>query len=246
MFTALSLLMFFQSCTAQKLSQTIENALGEKVYARFSGNVFLKPTNAGSYLLLVNTTQSTDSYDKALVVFSETGQSKPGIDEQATYEFFIPDNKRFIVVYNQETDKIFIAGLTDEAARQSVERFKSNAGIHSALTNQDVLGYGLSYMSGTIWNMAKIKESRYKSPFNTLDYANMTDPQAAATLVPPDEENGSSVSCAQGTCSSGGAGSSSCSITEAPLGQTCTVTCNTGYYACCVSSTVRCYCCKIQ
>lgn len=246
LFILLSGFFIFQSCVAQKLSQSIENAIGERLYARFSGNVFVKQTSSNSFLLLVNTNKSADSYDKALIVFSEETQTMPSVDEQATYEFFIPDNKRYIVIYNQRNDRIFIAGLTDQAAKQAIERFKSNAAMKSALMNQDVLGYGLSYLSNTIWNIAKIKESKYKSPFYTLDYANMTNTQAAAALPPPDEENGGGVSCAQGTCTSGGAGSSSCSITEAPFGQSCTVTCNSGYYACCVSSTVRCYCCKIQ
>ncbi|RYF89045.1 MAG: hypothetical protein EOO03_06960 [Chitinophagaceae bacterium] len=237
-------LTLFQSCIAQKLSQSIENAMGEKLYAKFSGRCFVKTPSSNSFLLLVNTNNSSDSYDKAIIVFSEGNQTKPSIDEQGIYEFFIPQHKRYIIVYNQKNDKIFIAGLTDQAAKESIDRFKSNATIKSALTNQDVLGYGLSYMSNTIWNMAKIKESQYKSPFNTLDYANMTNPQAATALPPPDEENLGDVSCAQGTCTSGGAGSSSCAIAEAPFGQECSVTCNAGYYACCVSSSVRCYCCK--
>lgn len=45
-----------------------------------------------------------------------------------------------------------------------------------------------------------------------------------------------------GGCTSGGIGSSSCSLTCG--GQTCSVTCNTGYYACCVCTTSgpRCKC----
>lgn len=236
----------FQSCIAQKLSQSIaiENAMGERLYAKFSGRCFVKTTGQNSYLLLVNTNNSSDSYDKAIIVFSEGNQTKPAIDEQDIYEFFIPNHKRYIIVNNPKNNKIFIAGLTDQAAKESIDRFKSNEIVKSALTNQDVLGYGLSYMSNTIWNMAKIKESKYKSPFNTLDYANMTNRQAATALPPAEEENLGDISCAQGACTSGGAGSSSCAITEAPLGQECSVTCNSGYYACCVSSSVRCYCCK--
>jgi hypothetical protein len=238
--------LFFQSCSAQSLSKKIENAFSEKLFSKFSGKCFLKETTPNSFLLLINSRNSIDSYDKAFVVVSESNQTKPTIDEQSTYEFFIPLNKRFVIIYNQKTDKIFVAGLSDQAASDAIERFKSNENIKSALLNQDVLGYGLSYLNNTIWNISKIKESKYKTPYYTLDYANMTNKNAALALAPPDDDTGGGVSCAQGTCTSGGAGSSSCSITESPLNQECSVTCNSGYYACCVSSTVRCYCCKIQ
>lgn len=238
-------MILFQSCSSQKLSKSIEGAIGEKLYAKFTGRVFVKESSDNSSLLLINTNKSSENYDKAIVVFSDVKQSLPPIDETATYEFFIPENRRYIVIYNQKTEKISLAALTDKAAKELVDHFKSSPGIKDVLT-KDILGYGLSYMSNTLWSSERIKESRYQSPFNTLDYANMTNPAASAALVPPDEENTGSVSCAQGVCSSGGAGSGSCSITEAPLNQSCTVTCNSGYYACCVSSTVRCYCCKVQ
>lgn len=236
-------LIISNSVIGQQLSQAIQSAIGEQLYMRFTGTCYAKPTGANSYLLLVNTTGQGDNFDKALIVFSEGNQVKPMVDEQATYEFFIPENRRYVVIYNQKNNKIFVAGLTDQNAKDRIGRFKGNAAIKSALTNQDALGHGLSYMSGS-WSKAKVKESKYKMPFNTLQYSNNLDP-AAASMLPPDD-GGGGVSCAQGACTSGGAGSSSCSITESPLNQTCEVTCNSGYYACCVSSTVRCYCCRIQ
>lgn len=237
-----SCLIISNSVISQQLSQDIQSAIGEKLYMRFAGSCYTKVTGANSYLLLINTMGSGENFDKAVIVFSEENQVKPAVDEQATYEFFIPENRRYIVIYNQKSNKIFIAGLSDQNARERINRFKGNAAIKSALANQDAIGHGLSYMSGS-WSKSKVKASKYKMPFNTLQYSNNLDP-AAASVLPPDDGGG--VSCATGTCTSGGAGSSSCSITEAPLNQTCEVTCNSGYYACCVSSTVRCYCCKIQ
>lgn len=238
-------ILILQSCVAQKQPLYIENAIGEKIYTKFSGTCLWRRTDDKSYLLLVNTTKSTDSYDRAIIVFSDHSVGKPEINEEATYEFFIPENKRFIVVHNQNTNKVFILGLSDQSAKQKIEKFKSNASMRSALTNKDYLGYGLSYMTG-LWNRQKIKESKYKLPFNTLDYANTLNPEAAASLGEPEDELGGAGLCDIGQCSSGGAGSSSCSVMEIGGMTSCTVTCNTGYYACCNSSTTGCYCCRIQ
>lgn len=237
-------LTIFKSCISQKNPQDIENALGERIFTKFSGTAYIKPTSTNSFLILVNTKKSSDSYDKAIVVFVENKPIINEIDEESIYHFFIPENKRYIAIFNQSRNRIFLAGLTDQIAQNAILKFKANPSIKSSLTNRDIFGYGLAFLSG-VWNIGKVKSSEYKQPYNTLDYANMTNEQAALLLPPVEDEETGGVSCAQGTCTSGGAGSSSCSITEAPLEQSCTVTCNTGYYACCVSSTVRCYCCKI-
>jgi hypothetical protein len=44
--------------------------------------------------------------------------------------------------------------------------------------------------------------------------------------------------CGGGDCTSGGDGSTQCSVTG------CSVTCSAGYYACCNSNTVNCKCCQ--
>jgi|SRR5690606_8372471 len=235
----------FHSCLGQKLTQSIENALGEKLYARFSGSTYVKETGENSFLFLVNTNNSQDCYDKAIVIFSEKSLEKPDFKENETFEFFIPESRRFAVIYNYKEEEIFVAGLDDQSVRQFIQKFKSIENKETALNNNHVLGYGMSFLSNSLWNISRIKESKYKSPFYSLDYADMINTDARESLPPPGDDDGGGVSCAPGVCTSGGAGSSECSITEAPFGQECSVTCITGYYACCVSSTVRCYCCKI-
>lgn len=235
----------FQSCIAQNFSQSIENAIGGKLYAKFSGKAFVKSGNEDSYLLMINSNNSSDTYDKAIILFSENKIEKPIINSEENLEFFIPDNRRYIIIYNKSLNKIISVGLSDQNAKDAVDKFKANFKEKSLLANNNISGYGLSYLTG-FWNINKIKESKYNLPFNTLDYSNIANPNAAKNLPTPENEKFVAPGlCDIGQCTSGGAGSSSCSISEGfPVEQSCTVTCNTGYYACCRSSDIRCYCCK--
>jgi len=52
------------------------------------------------------------------------------------------------------------------------------------------------------------------------------------------------VDCETMTCDSGGEGSISCSVTIPFIGGGCSVTCQTGYYACCDQGEVTCLCCQ--
>lgn len=241
---AISILLIFQSCTKQTTREAVEKAINEKMYASFSGKVNIKETFENSYLILINTTNSTDSYDKAIVVTSETPLIKPNISASDTYTFFIPENKRYIVIYNHNTTKISIIGLNDNLALQSISKFKSNSDILPSIENSETLGYGLSYLRG-LWNMRKTEDSKYKNPFNILGCADMLKPDAPNNLPPIEDEENAKL-CELGTCTSGGAGSTSCSISEPAPAMGCTVSCSAGYYACCRSSDVRCFCCKIN
>jgi hypothetical protein len=231
------------SCVAQNLSKSIENSLGEKVYLKISGKLYLKQSSENTILILCRSNGISPQYfDKAFVVLSETAIPKISINETDDYEIQIPESKKYCVIYNITKNKIHFIGTSDKA--DDIRQIKQNSSISKSVTNSDYLGFGFSYLNA-MWTASDIKASQYKIPFNTLDFANSQNTQLRAALPPVEDEPGG-VSCAIGTCTSGGAGSSSCSITEAPFGQSCTVTCNSGYYACCVSSTVRCYCCRIQ
>jgi len=167
--------------------------------------------------------------------------TKPAFSETDVVEIKIPESKKYMAIYNLTTNRLYFAGTSD--ARPDIEQVKSGSGLSPIVANADYLGYGFSYINAG-WDAARIRESHYTTPFYTLDYANTYD-QALRLALPPveDEGEGGGGLCAQGKCTSGGNGSSSCSITEI-MGIACTVTCNTGFYACCNSATTRCYCCK--
>lgn len=236
----------FISGWSQDLSKSIVQAMNEPLYAQFTGTCFLKPTTDQSLLLLFNTKGSSDSYDRNLVLFSESAITAPVINEKATYEVLIPQSRRYLVLYEHGAERLTILGLSDEDASQKIKRFKENSSLTSRIQPGSRLGYGMSYMVG-LWNKARVQESEYRQPFNTLDYSNSAKPELAGKLLPVAMEGVTANLCAEGKCQSGGAGSNSCSITESfPIEQQCTVNCNSGYYSCCNTTVMRCYCCRIQ
>ena len=226
------------SCIAQNLSKAIENSFGEKLYSKMNAKLFVKDVGTNYQLILIRTNGFVnDSYDRAIIIFSESALSKLPLNSNDDYEIQIPDSKKYLVIYNTTKNQISFVGTSD--MQNKIKIIKSNSNLTNAISNIDCLGYGMSYLTGS-WNAQKIVENHYKIPFNSLDFSRNINPVSPQMLI---EDPG--VSCKEGTCTSGGAGSNSCSITEGEV-MSCSVTCNTGYYACCVSSTTRCYCCKVQ
>ena len=218
------------SCTAQNLSKAIENSFGERLYVKFECKLYVKQATEKSVLIVCKTKGvEVDYFDKAFVIFSETGISTLSLNPDDNYEIQIPDNKKFAIIYNISKNKIHFIGTSDKA--NDIAVLKKSASISQAITNEDCLGYGMSYMINK-WDAIKIKQSSYKNPFNVLDYSNMNNPDLAKSFADPNLVDDGGVSCKEGACTSGGAGSSSCSINGWP-GTSCSVTCNTGLCACC-------------
>lgn len=62
--------MTISSCVVQNLSKSIENSLGEKVYLKISGKLYLKQTSENTILILCRSTNTSEKYfDKAFIVF---------------------------------------------------------------------------------------------------------------------------------------------------------------------------------
>jgi hypothetical protein len=232
-------MVLMRSCTGQDVGRAIEDVIDEKLYVKFTGQLYVKETKENSLLIFCKTDPSAGHYDKAFAIFSERPIPKMWFSEQDVFEVQIPDSRRFAIVYNKTRDQLHFIGLTDVSAR--ISSIKAKKEVARSVTNQDYLGYGLSFLSG-VWDVGKVKGSSYKYAFTTLDYA---DVKNAGRVIPPEDEGGYKF-CKRGACTSGGAGSTSCSISEdiGPVNQSCTSSCGAGYYACCDSSVTRCYCCK--
>ena len=227
------------SCNAQNLSKAIENRMGGKLFLNTSGNIYVKESNEKTLLLLFRSNGIEESsFDKSFIIFSENSIPKISFDQSDDFEIKIPGSKKYAAIYNVTKNKIYFIGTSD--SKNEINTLKNNPELKSAVTNSDYLGYGFSYMTAT-WSVDRIKESKYTTPFYSLDYANTQNTQLRIAL-PPDDDGGGAL-CDQGQCTSGGNGSSSCSIGEVP-NISCSVTCNSGFYACCNSSSTRCYCCK--
>jgi hypothetical protein len=150
--------------------------------------------------------------------------------------FWYSQSKRQIVTYSFKSNKILILALNDSAGVAFVNKFK-NAKINNVPVEY-ALGYGLSvvhkqYPVSDFLQRDLSGNLSYKTPkyISNIDLAALT----------PDEVDpgGGGMSC-----TSGGTGSSQCSVGNGDLsgGNSCSVTCNTGYYACCNDDQVICKC----
>lgn len=211
-----------------------------------SGRAISKVTHTNSNLLLLGNERSLNQQSQlttALVLNNELPLDPLVIEEGNKLEIGLLLNGKIILVADQSQSVVHVLATRDATGdvQQVLEKLKAS----NYKIGKINFGYGLSFMRGK-WSLSSVKQSGYRNPFNILMASDLTRKQGtgvvANSLI---DDDGNSNLCALGSCTSGGAGSTSCSISETTGGE-CTVTCSSGYYACCNSPTVRCYCCKIS
>lgn len=222
------------------LSEAVRNEFDNSFYAEFKGKAFSKMTNSKSLLVLLNTS-GEDAYDKSFVLASRTSAKFEELTTEGLY-IFIASSQKTVIFVDDAAEKITVIGLDNEESQEILNRLQKNESTAPFLSENRFLGYGLSYLQGS-WSVEKIAETDYKSPFNVLSAGDLT----GKMMYVAEEETSDNI-CSIGKCTSGGAGSNACDINDSlgPIKQTCSVKCNEGYYACCDSKTVRCYCCRIN
>jgi hypothetical protein len=223
------------------LSEAIKIEFENSFYASFSGNTFSKMTNEQALVLLVNANAVDGEYNRAFVLTTESPAQFEEIGNRQMDVFIIAHQKTALLVDN-ESETITIVGLDNEDSWNVISRLEKNQVTAGHISQNKLLAFGMSYLEGA-WVAEKFDGCTYKSPFNFLSVG---DRMGVIKFIGEEESDGGNL-CAKGKCTSGGAGSSSCDITDdlGPIGQKCHVVCNSGYYSCCNSKTVRCYCCKI-
>lgn len=225
---------YLNSLFAQnELATTIGNIFSNSFYLTFSGNLKTKMTNDKSLVIVVNSSGIDGQFDKAFVLTAESSASFNDFTSTNS-NVFISSDQKSVIILNNDDQTIKVIGLDNSGTQSIKSSLQNNSTTSSHLSSKGFLSYGLSYLQGR-WSNDSLSVSNYLNPFNYLASADMT----GHMMVVIGDEGGND--CTK--CTSGGTGSSSCSITEWP-GVGCSVTCNTGYYACCNSSTTKCYCCK--
>jgi hypothetical protein len=132
------------------------------------------------------------------------------------------DRRYFTLKYG---DEVWIVGLDEDDVRNSTNTLN----FEKLRRTELIKGcYGISYQWGS-FDIEKLKDTSGFSAFENLIRANL---------------NISSTSNRSEKCTSGGIGSSGCSIDEAFGLGGCSVSCSTGYHSCCQSNTVTCSCVK--
>jgi hypothetical protein len=223
----ISILTFSQDFDATS-REVIKNFDG-KFYKTLKGHMYLRSTVGGEIMLLISSTTDDKLIDNAIILQFED-KELPKLENQdlGNSEVFIFSDQRSLVLHTG-SDNILLLGLDEELSQEKSKSIQSNENLNFKL-KESYLSFGISVMQND-WSYEKIINSSDKSAYNQLTAARHSG--AIELMYATDD------------CTSGGVGSSECSITEgAIVSNSCSVKCNAGYYACCSSSTTSCKCKK--
>jgi hypothetical protein len=222
----------------EELSVEVAAALGNKFYDEFTGHAVAKQTNERALVITIGT-RNNNIHDKAFVVTAEEAAKFDNFEIDAC-KVYIAASQRTVVLVDEKGGTLYCIGLDTEESRKVLESLKASEKLAGTVP-VTFLGYGISYLTGG-FDLRRMRESKDLDPFN---YLGSGDLGGKMGRDPGTEVNGGQNNCALSNCTSGGAGADDCSISEGALiPQDCSVKCKSGYFACCNSKVVRCYCCK--
>lgn len=228
--------IFFGGCGKNveyaNTDKDLRSTLQQDLQKEFAGRTFVKVTS-NNEVLIAQSTGNNDTIDRIFMLTVDTKRTiglKDG-DLGLSSVFFYKD-QRAIAVHSNKTNEIYFLGLDEQASQNKVNSLAHNKNLNG-LIRENLLGYGLSMIKG-IWDK------------NTLN--NLTKKYAASLIVLSDLQKKYSptqkIAAANDDipirCFSGGTGSTGCTFTSPIVGSSCSVTCATGYFACCNAVTCNC------
>ncbi|RYY83616.1 MAG: hypothetical protein EOO15_21055 [Chitinophagaceae bacterium] len=244
-FFMLALVVFLNANAQSKITDAVRSLYSNQFYESLSGAVQVHQTKVNTAVLTLSTT-SSNLYDRAFVLTSDKAQPFPELSSKQA-SIFIHKDQRIVFLIDNQLEKVFVFGLDEAETQKEIERLRNNEIIGKSLASDVFLAYGLSYLTGG-WKGDALAKSTYQDPFNYLAAADVTGRNGISKEAEDFAKNAPLAEniCSKGSCTSGGAGSSDCEITEEYMGinQTCKVHCKDGYYSCCSAKSTRCYCCK--
>lgn len=219
-FLALSILVF--SCETQEPASVVDlKSIAHEVNAvHTDANSNLIVSSNNEILVMSKSRSELGHYDRAFVF---QHREKPDLTDMVLKEFALFESAMLV---NAGNTLLFIAVDNDDN-HSLLNQIRAR---EQATKVVPIWAYGLSTHKGS-W-ATSIRADDVSAHNALIEYSkNRTE----RGKVPPvgGEPN----------CTSGGTGSSSCSITEL-FGMSCSVTCDDGYYACCDSKTTTCKCVK--
>lgn len=184
----------------------------------FTGTMSYSTGKNGDLALIINVKDhknSSGSSRRAIVLQRESGQITSDLKiKEGKAEFVsIPGA---LLINSLEGGTRFLLTVDSEEAKTFVSKLPESYKSYSVLK-----GYGLSYRFGSI-------------PESVEKYVNVL--ASARNGAPP--VTNSIPEGGAGDCTAGGRGATSCSITSGD--KSCSVSCGTGYYACCGASGCEC------
>lgn len=195
------------------LAKKIVERVGGEI---FTGEVLATPTSGGESVVILKE-KGRDTFSRAFVLQSKRSQSNSFKPFDGN---LISIGSGLVIVRGEELHYIGVDSEESISILNILEEVSGNLKSYA-------LGYGFSSNKGE-WKIEQDMFLKYTA--NEILAISSLNPKVKLT-------SGKTMAC---ECTSGGAGSTSCSIDE-PLNG-CSVTCGAGYYSCCMSSVTRCVC----
>lgn len=218
-----TILLSIFGCTQLEQPNFENIGLANQVVERIGGEIFtgviLSTPTSGSESMVLLKERGRNNFTRAFVLQSKNGQIKAF----NSFEGNLIKVEGGLVILRG--DEIHYMGIESE---ESFSKLRELEEISRNLKSY-ALGFGLSSNKGE-WN---IEEDMFQN-FTANEILAISSLGANKVKL---NSNDKTMAC---ECTSGGAGSTSCSIDE-PLNG-CSVTCGAGYYSCCLSSVTRCLC----
>lgn len=210
------LIVLWNACTSEKEFNTLDaQKLAQELKAEhLNGRISLTTTADNEYFVFYGN-ENESKFSKAFVV--QFDKAIEAVSFNGDSEVILLE-EGFVVMNSELGIRYF--GAANSGSANNVKQIEDIIG--SSL--KSYLGFGFSYFRGEWKEDADVNLNSARNILSTnsliAERAEITDGKVS--------------------CTSGGAGSASCSI-ENPL-TACSVSCQDGYYACCVSSTTQCFC----
>ncbi len=200
--------------------------------ALFASGDFILSTTENNEIVIINISKpDAQEVNKIWVAAFEDNINKQSYNRKlfdATLE--VASDKRYLIIKNQN-EQYFIA--LDEVENREKAKNITIASPNNTLSA--AFCFGITYQWGH-YDFKELLKDKTISAFESIRAANIK-----SNHTTDQSKNG-----AGEKCSSGGAGSTQCSIDGAFETGGCSITCTAGYYACCKSSSITCNCVKIK
>jgi hypothetical protein len=180
-----------------------------------SADVSIKTNSEGDVIVLANT---KDSANEKMYVL-QGGNGKPINKSFKTAQVIYLTH--LIIINSLENKERYYLGISKPEEKEVLSKLPE---IYKSFFSSSTYGYGLVQMKGFLPNTINVFKNN-SDPFQDLySYRGFVNDKSVNNLTEPEH------------CDAGGAGATSCS--KASGGYSCSVSCGSGYYACCNDHTV--------
>lgn len=218
-----------------RTGKALQSTIKQDLHENYEGQTYIRVTTNNEILVGLSTA-GNDTVDHVFVLSVDKKDKISLTEGNLGYStIYYYKDQRAILLHTKASNQIYFLGLKETASQDKIDSLASQKDLKASFQSGE-FGFGLSAIRGK-WSASIISDATKKYASNLLTIADLQ------TRYTTSQKIAASADDAPVSCTSGGPGATSCSITEgAIIPNTCSVTCANGYFACCQSSTTRCTC----